>query len=244
MKRSLNSPIAALILFSVLLLVLDSAYAAPYCLLRKPFFPPQPNCFEFYLADTAIPPPRQMATAACIVTDYAMRQGWGVDPSFPAPLPNWSAGDAAMGVVSPYHSDRYGCRGGGASGNSGAGGGGGVAGGAGSACQTVQRMNQPESRDATGRITVEAAIIHVMSCPGGVQMYIYQYLNRPGFRAIRPPDWGHAIGGQDFPTIEQAQQAAATGGQAAPPPPPPPPPQPQTVCPDGSIALLGVCSQR
>ena len=76
----------------------------------------------------------------------------------------------------------------------------------GGSCQTVQRINQSESRDASGRITVEAATIHVMNCPAG-QVYVYQYLNRPGFRAIRPPDWGRAIGNQDFPTFEQAQQA-------------------------------------
>lgn len=112
----------------------------------------------------------------------------------------------------------------------------------GAACQTLQTINQPESRDAAGRITGEASIIHVVSCVGAggssEPMYIYQYLNRPGFRVIRPPDWGHAIGGQDFQTFEQAQAAAATGGQGAVTQPPP-----QTGCPDGSINLLGVCSQ-
>ena len=83
----------------------------------------------------------------------------------------------------------------------------------GGSCQTVQRINQPESRDAAGRIRVEAATIHVMNCPSRGQIYIYQYLNRPGFRAIRPPDWGHSIGDRDFPTFEQAQQAAV-GGEA------------------------------
>ncbi len=81
----------------------------------------------------------------------------------------------------------------------------------GGSCRTVQKTNQPESRDASGRIRVEAATIHVMNCPSRGQIYVYQYLNRSGFRAIRPPDWGRAIGGRDFPTFEQAQQAAAAG---------------------------------
>jgi hypothetical protein len=84
---------------------------------------------------------------------------------------------------------------------------------------------QPESRDATGKITVEASIIHVVAKENGEQFYVYQYVNRPGFRTIRPPDWGHAIGGQDYPTFEQAVAAAQ-----------------RTPCPPGQIELLGVCS--
>lgn len=77
-------------------------------------------------------------------------------------------------------------------------------------CKTVQKINQPESRDAAGKIKVEAATIHVMNCPGQGQIYIYQYRSRAGFRAVRPPIWS-AIGGRDFPTFEQAEQAAVSG---------------------------------
>jgi len=85
-----------------------------------------------------------------------------------------------------------------------------------SASQAIQRFNQPEQRDAYGRLTVEASVITVVSCNGpgenGGQFYIYQYVNRPGFRAVRPPYWGQAIGGRDFASYEQANYAACGGG--------------------------------
>jgi hypothetical protein len=113
------------------------------------------------------------------------------------------------------------------------------------ACQPLRSMNQQESRDAYGRILVEASTIHVMSC-GGVEVFIYEYMNRHGYRVIRPPDWGHAIGGRDFATFDEAQAVAsgsyAPSGIASPQPPRPQPPQPGN-CPPGSIELLGVCSQ-
>jgi N-dimethylarginine dimethylaminohydrolase len=80
-----------------------------------------------------------------------------------------------------------------------------------SAYQTSTHFNQAEQRDGYGRITVEAATIYVLNCNGagenGRQIYIYQYLKRPGFRAVLPGYW-HAIGGQDFGTFGQA---AGTG---------------------------------
>lgn len=91
---------------------------------------------------------------------------------------------------------------------------------AGHAYQVSQSFSQPESRDQTGRITVEASVIHVVTCNGagenGGQFYIYQYVNRQGFRAIRPPDWGHVIGGRDYPSFEQAAGVACGGGQSPP----------------------------
>src|ERR1700754_2572278 len=80
------------------------------------------------------------------------------------------------------------------------------------AYQATQRFNQAEQRSPTGQIQVEASVITVISCnsPGehGGQYYIYQYLNRAGFRAIQPPNWGNAIGGGDWSTFEQAAGAA------------------------------------
>jgi hypothetical protein len=99
----------------------------------------------------------------------------------------------------------------------------------GHAYQVTQSFNQPEARDAYGRITVEASVIHVLACNGlgenFGQFYIYQYVNRPGFRAIRPPDWGHAIGGQDFQGFAQAA-AVACGQAPAMVPAPAPAPMP------------------
>jgi hypothetical protein len=46
-------------------------------------------------------------------------------------------------------------------------------------------------------------------------MYIYQYLNRRAFRAVRPPDWSRPVGGQDFQSCEAAQAAAAGTGTTA-----------------------------
>jgi hypothetical protein len=86
------------------------------------------------------------------------------------------------------------------------------------ACSELQNYNQAESRDSTGKITVEAALIHVVTC-NGRQFYIYQYLKRAGFRAVLPPDYGHAIGGRDFATYAEALAAAlavSKGGTAAP----------------------------
>jgi hypothetical protein len=113
------------------------------------------------------------------------------------------------------------------------------------ACQPVRDMVQRESRDASGRILVEAATIHVMSC-GGAEVFIYEYMNRRGYRVIRPPDWSHAIGGRDFATIDEAMAVAAQAFSAPATPPPPvsrPPGPPAGNCPPGSIELLGVCSQ-
>src|SRR5450432_1565225 len=82
--------------------------------------------------------------------------------------------------------------------------------------QAVQRFNQGEQRDTYGRLTVEASVITVVNCNGagenGGQFYIYQYLNRAGFRAIRPPYWGQAIGGRDWASYAQAVGAACGGG--------------------------------
>ena len=62
------------------------------------------------------------------------------------------------------------------------------------AAQVTSRFSQAERRDAYGRITVEASVISVLKCNGagenGRQFYIYQYVNRLGFRAILPPYWG------------------------------------------------------
>jgi len=84
------------------------------------------------------------------------------------------------------------------------------------AYQAVQRVNQPEQRDGYGRLLVEAAVITVVNCNGagenGAQHYIYQYVNRAGFRGIRPPYWGQALGGHDWASFEQAVAVACGGG--------------------------------
>ncbi len=209
---------------------LGDAEAAPYCLLRKPQFGRPPNCFEFYLADTARTDAGLraivVATAAgpaCTVTPIAARESWLPDAMFPGPHADWRTGDLAMHAASPYHQDAYGCR------AAAAGAttlpplvGGGVAGPAsqcpapGNGCQLQQLINQPESRDGSGRLTVEAALIHVLNCPGTGTTYVYQYQNRRAFRAVRPPNWSNAIGGGDFGTCAQAQAAAATGANQGP----------------------------
>jgi hypothetical protein len=78
----------------------------------------------------------------------------------------------------------------------------------------AQTINQPESRDPSGKITVEAANIEVITCDtpqaSKEQFYIYEYVNRHGYRAILPPNWGHALGGRDFDTKEEAIAAACS----------------------------------
>jgi len=81
-----------------------------YCLLRKPYYPPQENCFEFYLAATTASAARAtVAGGACSVTPIAAREGWELDELYPGPFSTFSEGDAAMGKVSPYFDDAYGC---------------------------------------------------------------------------------------------------------------------------------------
>ncbi len=198
------------ILLCILFVMLGaSASAAPYCLLRKPFSPPQGNCFQFYLADAAVAAPSTMAVvdaAGCTVTDYAARQGWLPDETVPGPHATSGEGDSAMAVVSPYFGDAYGCRAPTDGNTSGPGGPGG-----GTGCTEVQTVNQPEQRDASGAITVEASIIHVMNCPGNRQVYLYEYLNRTAFRVINPPNWSRPVGGRDFGSSDEALSVAATG---------------------------------
>ena len=61
---------------------------------------------------------------------------------------------------------------------------------------------------------VEAAIIYMISCNeagenGGI-FWIYEYLDRPGYRAVVPNIW-QAIGGSDVATFEEAVQLACAG---------------------------------
>jgi hypothetical protein len=209
--------IATLALLGAVPVGSDGAQAAPYCVMRKPFFPARPNCFEFYLADTAITGPGQRAVvagAACAATPYSARQGWEVDPTLPGPHADWQTGDRAVHVLSPFHQNEYKCNAGAGTATGGGSTGGGTAGGGSlcptppAGCQLQQTSTQPEARDATGRITVEASIIHVLSCSSG-PMYIYQYTNRSAFRVVRPPNWGNPIGGRDFQSCAEAQAVAA-----------------------------------
>jgi hypothetical protein len=83
---------------------------AQYCLLRRPYYPPQENCFEFYLAATTASAARAtVAGGSCSVTPLAAREGWELDERYPGPFSTFSEGDAAMGKVSPYFDDAYGC---------------------------------------------------------------------------------------------------------------------------------------
>jgi hypothetical protein len=83
----------------------------------------------------------------------------------------------------------------------------------------VKTIQQPEKRDGSGRITVEGATIHVIRCnlgpSTGKEFYVYQYTSRGGFKAIQPPDWGHALGGREFGTFAEAVTAACSTGPAA-----------------------------
>jgi hypothetical protein len=84
------------------------------------------------------------------------------------------------------------------------------------AYQKIRDIEQAEASDASGRITVEAAVIHVIQCNGskedGKVYYIYQYTKRPGFRAILPPEWANSIGNRDFVSFDEAAIAACGAG--------------------------------
>jgi hypothetical protein len=83
--------------------------------------------------------------------------------------------------------------------------------GSGRAYTEIQQLNQQQATDANGIITVETAIIHVINCtdPGEnqTQIYVYEYVNRVGFRAVLPPNWGTSLGGGDYVTLAQAAGA-------------------------------------
>lgn len=144
MKKFSGPIVNALLVGVLVLLFLETASGVPYCLLRAPYDPPQGNCFQFYLADTATLPARvTVAGGVCAVTPLAAREGWEVDLTFPGPLSTWSAGDAAMGVVSPYFGDAYGCHA--ADGNTGSGNGGNGTGGGQMAPSIPQSLRECET---------------------------------------------------------------------------------------------------
>ena len=95
------------------------------------------------------------------------------------------------------------------------------------AYEVTEKRSQPESRDQSGKIVVEGAVISIVACKGprenGGTFYIYQYTDRQAFRAILPPDWGKAIGGKDFTAFDDAVAAACGIPSAGPAPPAPMP---------------------
>ncbi|MBV9221386.1 MAG: PAN domain-containing protein [Methylobacteriaceae bacterium] len=95
------------------------------------------------------------------------------------------------------------------------------------AYEVTDKRTQPGSRDQSGKIVVEGALISIVACKGprenGGTFYIYQYTDRQAFRAILPPDWGKAIGGKDFATFDDAVAAACSISSMAPKAPPPAP---------------------
>ena len=72
--------------------------------------------------------------------------------------------------------------------------------------ELVGTFKQSERRDAGGHTVREAATVYVVRC-NGRRLYVYEYLNRGGFRAIQPPD-SRPIGGRDFETYEDAVREA------------------------------------
>jgi len=109
------------LLFLTLVLLFNAATAQEYCLLRKPQYISDPcPCYQFYLAATSGDAARAASDgAACYVTDLGAREGWEVDPIFGGPH-DWTSGDEAISIVSPYYDDYYGCndcRSGGSSGD-------------------------------------------------------------------------------------------------------------------------------
>ena len=77
----------------------------------------------------------------------------------------------------------------------------------------VWQRPQGELRDATGRITQEAAVIHLLRCQNGAvgrTILVYEYQNRRAFRAILPPDYTHLLGGRDFSTFAEAVAAGCS----------------------------------
>jgi hypothetical protein len=75
------------------------------------------------------------------------------------------------------------------------------------ASETSQQY-QPQQADASGRVIVEAATIHHLTCDNGQSIYVYEYADRTAFRAIQPPNWSSALGGRDFSSLADA---TATG---------------------------------
>jgi len=103
-------PARFVLLFLALALLFNAVCAQEYCLLRKPQYISDPcPCYQFYLAKTTGDDARAVTDGvSCYVTDLGAREGWEVDSDFGGPH-DWTSGDAAMSVVSPYYDDYYGC---------------------------------------------------------------------------------------------------------------------------------------
>jgi hypothetical protein len=98
--------------FIIFLFFIGSVYSQPYCLLRTPQYSNDPcPCYAFYLAAVNADAPRaEIAGGACQVTEIGAREGYTVDETYQSPFQTFSEGDAAMGTVSPYYDDLYGCQ--------------------------------------------------------------------------------------------------------------------------------------
>lgn len=88
--------------------------AAQYVILRKPVLYAAPNCFEFYLTDIQSINGRNLigtdpSTGMLVLTDYALRQGWGFDPNAGGPYQNREAADYVMTVLARFGGDWYEC---------------------------------------------------------------------------------------------------------------------------------------
>ena len=95
-----------------LLPVQGAATTGRYCVLRNQDLYGPPVCYQFYLADTRRTSGAMAvldATGVCAVSELAARQGWEVDPTLGGPYATWEAGDQAMGTLSRYGGDLYGC---------------------------------------------------------------------------------------------------------------------------------------
>jgi len=96
-------------------------------------------------------------------------------------------------------------------------------------CAPTGQQSQPEGPN------VEAAFIQKFVC-NGVEYWIYQYLNRPGARLVRPPDWrgirNYNTAGEAETAMNQISSNTGSGNADS------------CTCPPGytPIMVMGVCS--
>ncbi|HQJ27802.1 MAG TPA: hypothetical protein PLG39_00425 [Methanotrichaceae archaeon] len=99
-----------ILVFLTLLLLFNAVCAQEYCLLRKPQYISDPcSCYQLYLAAASGDAARAASDGVtCYITDLGAREGWEVEPNFGGPH-DWTSGDEAIHMVSPYYEDYYGC---------------------------------------------------------------------------------------------------------------------------------------
>lgn len=70
--------------------------------------------------------------------------------------------------------------------------------------RVVSTTHQAERIDGNGRVLREEAVISVVACNAGQEIYVYEYPGRAMYRAVKSPDRMRPLGGHEFVTFGEA----------------------------------------